>query len=101
MTNEQKAKVYIKGLRKFLDKIPNLIEYKILDENQIYEAIVNNKDKWFWRVDIVIEYYIEMDNEEDSNWVGNLHKYVNLLSKSLEIENIILPDITFKAEVRT
>lgn len=100
MTNEQKAQAYIKSLRKFLDKLPNIKQYTIHDENQIYEAFVNNKDKWFWRFDITIEYYITLGDENDSKWVIKLHNYSDAISKGLEIENIILPDIKFVAEVR-
>lgn len=100
MTNEQKAKAFIRAIKKFLDKIPNLKQYTIHDENQIYDAFVNNKDKWFWRFDITIEYYITLGEERNSDWVTKLHKYSDTLSKGLEVENLILPDIKFVAEVR-
>jgi len=100
MTNEQKAKLFIRGIRKFLDKIPNLKQYTIHDENQIYDAIVNNKDKWFWRFDITVEYYITLGEVANSDWVTKIYKYLDVASKSLDIENLILPDIKFIAEVR-
>lgn len=100
MTNEQKAKLFIRGIRKFLDKIPNLKQYTIHDENQIYDAVVNNKDKWFWRFDITVEYYITLGEVANSDWVTKIYKYLDVISKSLDIENLILPDIKFIAEVR-
>lgn len=100
MTNEQKAKAFIRAIKKFLDKIPNLKQYTIHDENQIYDAIVNNKDKWFWRFDITVEYYISIGQKDTSDWVTKLYKYLEVITKSLDIENLILPDIKFIAEVR-
>lgn len=100
MTNEQKAKVFIRAVKKFCDKIPNLKQYTIHDENQIYDAIVNNKDKWFWRFDITIEYYISIGQKDTSDWITKLYKYLEVITKSLDIENLILPDIKFIAEVR-
>jgi len=100
MTNKEKAKAYIRAIRKFLDKVPIIKEYTIHDENQIYDAFENNKDKWFWRFDITIVYYITLGKESDSDWVTKLHKYSDTLMKGLEMENILLPDIKFIAKIK-